>query len=389
MSDSESEASAPLQGFTHDGEMYLRRGDCVYASLRNDDGELVRVGSWSGGTAVIDASAADAADAAAGSATAAGGAVVAAKQSKKAKKRKKKKEKKKERERQARDGEASAESDGDDGRKRKHDADEAGVARESEAVETAPEFPYPADVDDHCESPVEAYQDIAALLHALAATIHPKKPTNVRLYDPFYCAGAAKRNLQAIGFPNVYHEREDFYASCCDMAADDPRRPVFDILVTNPPYSGDHVERIVTFCFEEQARRNGRLAWFLLMPNWVYMKEWYVELCNRFGRKPFFVSPQEQQHRYTYVTPRELAGGGKSGKRAKATAPWVSFWYCDLGAGQGALQTARAATRRVGGGEIYMRNDRLPHYARSSNDPSRKRLRKNQRDARKKKQTST
>lgn len=39
------------------------------------------------------------------------------------------------------------------------------------------------------------------------------------------------------------------------------------MLVTNPPFSGEHVPKILSFC-----ARQGAKPWLLLMPNYVYLK---------------------------------------------------------------------------------------------------------------------
>jgi len=58
-----------------------------------------------------------------------------------------------------------------------------------------------------------------------------------------------------------YNKCEDFYAR---IAANDV--PQHDVLVTNPPYSGGNVEKLLQFCATK------RPPFALLMPNWVYMK---------------------------------------------------------------------------------------------------------------------
>ena len=58
-----------------------------------------------------------------------------------------------------------------------------------------------------------------------------------------------------------YNKCEDFYAR---ISAGDI--PPHDVLVTNPPYSGDNVERLLAFC------KSNDKPFALLMPNWVYMK---------------------------------------------------------------------------------------------------------------------
>ena len=103
-------------------------------------------------------------------------------------------------------------------------------------------FPYDADPSDHAETPDEAYADVAPLLERLAQSLGKTKET-VRIYDPYYCNGGVIRRLKRHGFLRVYNRREDFYDKVAKNAT-----PDFDILLTNPPYSGDHPAKIVDFC---------------------------------------------------------------------------------------------------------------------------------------------
>jgi hypothetical protein len=64
------------------------------------------------------------------------------------------------------------------------------------------------------------------------------------------------------GYLSVYNRREDFY-KCIE---NDAIPKDYDVLITNPPYSGDNIERLVTFCLAS------RKPFFLLMPNYVYTK---------------------------------------------------------------------------------------------------------------------
>lgn len=67
-----------------------------------------------------------------------------------------------------------------------------------------------------------------------------------------------------------YNECEDFYAR---IAAHD--LPRHDVLVTNPPYSGDNVERLLQHC------KGAGVPFALLMPNWVYVKDYFRRLFPR------------------------------------------------------------------------------------------------------------
>ena len=71
---------------------------------------------------------------------------------------------------------------------------------------------FTANPDDHCETSVEAYADIVPLLRVWCAKLG-KSPAELKIYDPYFCAGSVKRNLASLGFTNVYNENEDFYKS--------------------------------------------------------------------------------------------------------------------------------------------------------------------------------
>jgi hypothetical protein len=102
---------------------------------------------------------------------------------------------------------------------------------ESETQANLPPFPYETESDDHCESPLIAYHHVLPLLSALG------KGKETKIYDPYYCNGAVKRNLNDLGFPNVYNVMED----CYSVWEKNKKLDFFDALVTNPPYSGNHV----------------------------------------------------------------------------------------------------------------------------------------------------
>ena len=101
----------------------------------------------------------------------------------------------------------------------------------------------------------------------------------------------AARQLAALGFPRCHNVCEDFYARCSQRintilittiitlpvgltAEPPPGRslaagdlPPHDVVVTNPPYSADHLPRVVRYL----AGSGG--PWLLLVPNYVYNKE--------------------------------------------------------------------------------------------------------------------
>ena len=184
--------------------------------------------------------------------------------------------------------------------KREFEEDESG------ALEIEIEYPYPVCDDDHCESPEVAYKDIAPFLKRLAKSLN-KKDADLLIYDPYFCEGSVVERLRIFGFSKVYNRKEDFYSS-------DTLKPDYDVLVTNPPYSGDHVEKLIEFCLVRNK------PFFLLLPNYVYMKPYYSKLTAPL-QNMFYVSPV---NRYLYTTPK-----GRRQKKSKSyTSPFPTFWYC-------------------------------------------------------------
>ena len=103
--------------------------------------------------------------------------------------------------------------------------------------------PFDTVEDDHCETGAEAYADIAPLLHKLAKDLGYATTSELKIYDPYYCAGTTKKHLSALGFTHVYNECEDFYKVIKDNTT-----PPHDVILTNPPYSKDHVQKLLAFC---------------------------------------------------------------------------------------------------------------------------------------------
>ena len=179
---------------------------------------------------------------------------------------------------------------------------------------TAPEFPYPTESDDHCETPLSAYADVAPLLKKIAATMK-MGTSDIRIYDPYYCDNAVARNLNDLGFTNVYNKKED----CYHVWDNRKRCPSYDILLTNPPYSGSHIEKLMKHLASSDT--HGNRCWFLLLPNWVHKKPYFQAACA--GMRPFFVVPRK---RYIYIPPVSFREARKSDVQKK-TSPWPSMWY--------------------------------------------------------------
>ena len=162
----------------------------------------------------------------------------------------------------------------------------------------------------------KAFQDIEPLLFALAARL--KKPkADLRIYDPFYCEGSMVAHLNALGFASVHNRNEDFYEVRRRGAV-----PEHDVLVTNPPFSGDHVERLLRWAREG----NGGRPFLLLLPNFVATKGWFD------GNAPWlFVVPAKEDYLF-WAPGRE--GGRVRGRHILPKAngkEFPCFWFAFLG----------------------------------------------------------
>ena len=171
-------------------------------------------------------------------------------------------------------------------------------------------MPYAADEADHAETPLVAYEDVAPILRWLARSLS-KTPAELRIWDPFFCTGAAAKRLAAVGFPHVHHRCEDFFA----ILASGP--PAHDILLTNPPYSSDHLERLFTHCAASAK------PWALLLPWYVVKKPWFR--CHADAHTVLYLVPKR---RYFFLPPAAMVDEG----RERVTAPFETFWYLSLGA---------------------------------------------------------
>ena len=208
-----------------------------------------------------------------------------------------------------------------------------------------PEFPFDVDPDDHCESPFQAYRDICPLLEELLRIEGTKTKDDFAIYDPYYCNGSVIQHLNELGFPNVYNKKEDCYQTwskddldtLSSSAATSTKRPYpeYNAFITNPPYSGDHIEKLISHLTTDE-RTKGK-PWFLLMPTFVHKKDYYkdkIETKSKDPKKastssderkidPFYLVPKK---RYVYIPPKQFREKKLSDVHKKSS-PFVSMWY--------------------------------------------------------------
>jgi hypothetical protein len=246
-----------------------------------------------------------------------------------------------------------------------------GAADTPDAGAEPPAHSWVVEDADHCETPREAYADIAACLRRLAARLKVQ-PQNLRIYDPYFCTGAVVGHLRSLGFKHVINHCVDFYE-----AWETGRVPEFDVIVTNPPYSEDHIPRCLQFCQETG------VPWFALLPNFVFTKDWFLES----GLKPVYIVPQR---RYVYKSPDTLRPSMEGAGSRSRVSPYVSLWYADLREHMSAVAASEldrgtyARASRAAEDEkrplLCWNHKEIPQKMRDQNDPGRRRLRKKQRD---------
>lgn len=159
---------------------------------------------------------------------------------------------------------------------------------------------------DHFETPQRAYEDLAPALRKVAALLG-KEVRDLRIYDPYFCRGSMKSFLGDLGFQAVYNENEDCYSSARWRDAS-----LYDVIVTNPPYSGTHKERFMTWA------RQTRRPWFCLMWSFAASKQWYRDGAH--DQRDWFVAPLHTT-RYDFRNPL--------GKGMHGGSPYPPLWFCN------------------------------------------------------------
>eukprot|EP00435_Cladocopium_sp_Y103_P016295 s3229_g4.t1 len=140
----------------------------------------------------------------------------------------------------------------------------------------------------------------------------------MQIWDPYFCKGTMVKHLADLGFHSVRNVNEDFYK------VQQTGIPDHHVLLTNPPYSADHLERCLTFCVESTK------PCLLLLPCWVAKKPYFLKLFGCRDNHIFFIAPLQK---YNYTMPPDLVPEsckpswvGDDGQ----TSPFQSCWYVYL-----------------------------------------------------------
>lgn len=245
-----------------------------------------------------------------------------------------------------------------DKHKKKHKVEEGAEAvldRSANFTDTI-SYAYITDEDDHCETPQEAYSDIDFLLEHIASSCGKTKASLI-IYDPYHCTGAVVQRLSALGYTDVYNKNEDFYKAIADK-----RIPNYDVLVTNPPYSGDNMERLLRFVLSTSKPA------LLLVPNYLYTKDYFATMTRGLSSQPVFVVPNK---RYLYSTPY----GRRQAKSSKYTSPFPTFWFCFLHKHLATFKLQIQNSSPSRSCKIALSTNQIPMEARPDNDSQKKKMR--------------
>ena len=180
-------------------------------------------------------------------------------------------------------------------------------------------FPFEVDDLDHCETPYEAYKDISLFLELYAKLIGKTKAT-LSIYDPYFCDGSIKKHFASLGYHNVYNVKEDFYKRIKNNST-----PSFDVLITNPPYSSDHIEKLIKFVKDKTVKEKGK-PFFSSFAKLRVHKAFYK--AHMEGVNVLYYVPIKFRYYYTPPTWVDKNDGSSAlSKGKKSTSPFHSFWY--------------------------------------------------------------
>jgi hypothetical protein len=147
---------------------------------------------------------------------------------------------------------------------------------------------------DDRETPSRALEDIIPILSAVCNVCRCEL-RSLSIYDPYYCNGGIKIRLESLGLDRnrIQNDPTD-----CYIAQKSGKVKPFDFLLSNPPYSSDHIRRCIHYCVKSQK------PWALLLPSNVIHRGWFSEetkdssilFVAPYGRYEFEVGTTSQSH---------------------------------------------------------------------------------------------
>lgn len=101
----------------------------------------------------------------------------------------------------------------------------------------------------------------------------------------------------------MYNKNEDFYAAISQKTT-----PEYDVLLTNPPYSGDHWDRLLDFgCYGADASggaagSGSSRPLLALMPDFIAERSGFKQRATEASKRWVFLGPKEKAYRFAAPT---------------------------------------------------------------------------------------
>ena len=183
-----------------------------------------------------------------------------------------------------------------------HDEDQ----ETNEECAPSSEWEFEVDYNDHFETPTIAYEHILPWLKMQAACLG-KSLSELVVFDPYFCKGVMVEILKSLGVMKVINENVDFYKRIKDGTI-----PEHDVLLTNPPYSGEHKTLLLQHLASKAAKSK---PFALLLPSYCATKSYWKHYCDVSCYSIFYILPRIN---YEYLHPE---GTGKD------KPPFHSAWF--------------------------------------------------------------
>jgi hypothetical protein len=197
---------------------------------------------------------------------------------------------------------------------------------------------------DDRETPTRALTDIAYILQHFRSSLlntnnntHDDNNNNktndvpterkkdfLQLYDPYYCQGTIIKRLASVGFPSTINQDVDFYNTISEA-----KIPLHDVVLTNPPYSGDHIQRAFSFVTSKKQIMMKR-PWAMLLPTNVYLRQWYPSSSSSSSPSNVLYLCPHQKYSFQIDTLKnndEKKDEKNEEEEASHHTPYHTMWY--------------------------------------------------------------
>lgn len=172
----------------------------------------------------------------------------------------------------------------------------------------APGYNFEVDYNDHFETPFVAYRDLKPFLEYSLVGADPL------VHDPYYCQGRVCEYLRRLGYSRVVNENADFYQRVRDNCV-----PKHDILVTNPPYSGEHKQQLLAYLLARSGVAVRPFA--LLLPAYTATKSYWREFVEKTAAR------HGEASAFLYLMPPNSYEYDHPEGTGKEVPPFYSCWF--------------------------------------------------------------